>query len=122
VARSRNLRVWTCALWGICLLAAGGGYLAGTDRPATAGMPPAVVGLLSQTPDAAIMPARIADEVRAAGAAAPLRVLVVAGMLALLAGLPAPLRRRIAAPGNEHRPLRARRHTIALRAPPLRFA
>lgn len=114
--------MWAFALWGICLLAASGGPLAGTDRPPATDVLPAAVGVLSQTPDAAIIPARIAAEVRAAGATAPLRVLVVAAVLAMLAGLPAVLRRRAAAPGNEHRPLRARRHTIALRAPPLQFA
>lgn len=110
------------ALWGICLLAAGGGPLAGTERRAATDLLPAAVGVLSQTPDAAIIPARIAAEVRAAGATTPLRVLVVAAVLAMLAGLPAILRRRTAASGHEHRPLRARRHTIALRAPPLQFA
>lgn len=114
--------MWVFALWGICLLAAGGGPLAGTDRRAATDVLPAAVGILSQAPDAAIIPARIAAEVRAGGATAPLRVLVVAAVLAMLAGLPAVLGRRVAAPGNDHRPLRARRHTIALRAPPLQFA
>jgi hypothetical protein len=122
LGRSRNLGVWAFTLWGICLLAASGGPLAGTDRLASSNVLPAAVGVLSQAPDAAIIPARIAAEIRAGGATAPLRVLVIAAVLAMLAGLPAILRRRTAAPGSEHRPLRARRHTIALRAPPLRFA
>ena len=56
------------------------------------------------------------------GSAAPLRILVLAAVLAVFVGLPPVLRRRTVAPGREFQPLRARRHTIALRAPPLRFA
>jgi hypothetical protein len=94
----------------------------GRRHHALAGTPPSAIGLVSQTPDAAILPARITDEVRAAGQAAPLRVLVVAAALALLVGLPPALRRRASTGSHDSQPLRARRHTIALRAPPLQFA
>ena len=123
MGRSRKLRVCTLALWGICLLAAaGGGYLADARQKVAAGDAAAAMGGLSQAPDPAVIPARASDEVRAAGSVTPLRILVMAAVLALLVGLPAVLRRRAAAPGREFQSLRARRHTIALRAPPLRFA
>lgn len=123
MGRSRKLRVCTLALWGICLLAAaGGGYLADTGQTVATGDAPAAMGGLSQAPDPAVIPARAANEVRAMGSAAPLRILVLAAVLAVLVGLPPVLRRRTVAPGREFQPLRARRHTIALRAPPLRFA
>jgi hypothetical protein len=121
VDRSRNLRLWTVALWGVCLLAATTAHLAGPRAQTVPETLPAAVGVLSQTPDAAVLPARIADDVRAAGQAAPLRVFLLAAVLALLVGLPAMLRRRTAAGGHDSQPLRARRHTIALRAPPLQF-
>ena len=122
MARSRNLRLWTLALWGVCLLAATAGHLAGPRHVAGPETPPAAVGVLSQTQDAAVLPGRIADDVRAAGQAAPMRVFVVAAVLAVLVGLPALLRRRTSTGGQDSQPLRARRHTIALRAPPLQFA
>ena len=122
MAPSRNLRLRALALWGVCLLATTTAHLAGPRHEAVPQPPPAAVGLLSQTPDAAVLPARIADDVRAAGHAAPLRILVLAAVLALLVGLPAVLRRRISAGGHDAQPLRARRHAIALRAPPLQFA
>ena len=122
MARSRNLRLWTVALWGVCLLAATTTHLAGPRDETAPQTLPAAVGLLSQTPDAAVLPARIADDVRAAGQAPPLRLFLVAAVLAVLVGLPAVLRRRTSAGGHDSQPLRARRHTIALRAPPLQFA
>ena len=122
MARSRNLRLWTVALWGVCLLAATTADLAAARAQTAPETLPAAVGVLSQTPDAAVLPARIADDVRAAGQAAPLRVYLLAAVLAVLVGLPAVLRRRTAAGGHDSQPLRARRHTIALRAPPLQFA
>ena len=121
MARSRNLRRWALALWGVCLLATTA-HLAGPRDEAVPRTLPAAVGVLSQTPDAAVLPARIADDVRAAGQGAPLRVLVLAAVLAVLVGLPAVLRRRTSAGAHNAQPLRARRHTIALRAPPLQFA
>ena len=122
MARSRNLRLWTLALWGLCLLAATTAHLAGPRHVAGPEGGPTAVGFLSQTPDAAVLPARIADDVRAAGQAGPLRVYVVAAVLAVLVGLPAVSRRRTPAGGHDSQPLRARRHTIALRAPPLQLA
>ena len=122
MTRARTIRLCTVALWAICLLAASNAPLGGLRDHAVAGTPPAAVGVVSQTPDAAVLPARIADEVRAAGQAAPLRVLVIVAVLALLVGLPAAVRRRASAGGHDSQPLRARRHTIALRAPPLQFA
>ena len=122
MARSRNLRLWALALCGVCLLAVTTAHLAGPGDAAAPRTPPAAVGVVSQTPDAAVLPARIADDVRAAGQAAPLRILVLAAVLAVLVGLPAVLRRRTSAAGHDAQPLRARRHTIALRAPPLQFA
>ena len=122
MARSRNFQRWTFALWAVCLLATTTALLGGPHEAATAGAPPAAVGVVSQTPGAAVLPARISEEVRSAGQAAPLRALVLAGVLALLLGLPAVLRRRLPAGGHGAQPLRARRHTIALRAPPLQFA
>ena len=110
------------ALWGLLLLAAAGGQFAGAPEPAVTGQRPDTVGVLSPASDAAIIPARIADEVRSGGSAVTLRILAVAAVLAALVGLPAALRRRAALPGLDHQPLRSRRHTIALRAPPLQFA
>lgn len=122
MTRSRNLRLCTLALWGVCLLAATAAHLGDPRDHAGLEALPSAVGVLSQSPDAAVLPARIADDVRAAGQASPLRVFVVAAVLAGLVGLPAVLRRRISAGGHDSQPLRARRHTIALRAPPLQFA
>ena len=122
MARTRTRRLWTLPLWGVCLLVATTAHLGGSPEEAVIPTTPAAVAILSQTPDAAVLPARIADEVRAAGQAAPLRALVMAAVLAVLLGLPAALRRRTPVVGDESHPLRARRHTIALRAPPLQFA
>lgn len=106
----------------MCLLAATTAHLAGPGAQTAPDARPAAVGVLAQTPDAAVLPARIADDVRAAGQAAPLRVYLLAAVVAVLLGLPAMLRRRTAAGRHDSQPLRARRHTIALRAPPLQFA
>lgn len=123
MTRSRNLRLWTLALWGVCLIAATAAHLGGPQDQAGPETLPAAVGVLSQAADAAILPARIADDVRAAaGQAGPLRVFVLAAVLAGLVGLPVMLRRRTSAGGHDSHPLRARRHTIALRAPPLQLA
>ena len=122
MTRARDLRLWTVALWGVCLLAATTAHLAGPGGDARPEAPPAAVGVVAQTAGAAVLPARIADEVRAAGQAAPLRVYVMAAVLAVLVGLPAVLRRRTSVGDHGSQPLRARRHTIALRAPPLQFA
>jgi hypothetical protein len=122
VDRSHKLRLWTLALWGVCLVAATTAHLAGPRAQTAPETLAAAVGVLSQTPDAAVLPARIADDVRAAGQGAPLRVYLLAAVVAVLVGLPAMLRRRTTAGRHDSQPLRARRHTIALRAPPLQFA
>jgi hypothetical protein len=122
VARTRKLRVSALLLWGVCVLTATTAHLADPGEEAAPRMVPAAVGVLAQTADSAVLPARIADDVRAAGQAAPLRILVLAAVLAVLVGLPAVLRRRTTSAGHDAQPLRCRRHTIALRAPPLQFA
>lgn len=122
MARSRNLRVCAVALWGACLVAAATAHHAGHRHVAGPKTRPAAVGVFSQTQGDAVLPARVVDDVRAAGHAGPLRALVGAAVLAVIVGLPAVLRRRASAGGHGSQPLRARRHTIALRAPPLRFA
>jgi len=105
------------------LLASTGGHVDGARRAASAGTSPAAVVALSAAADAAVLPAKVADEVRVAALAAPLRsTMVLAAIVAVLVGLPAVLRRRATAAGSRQRSLRARRHTIALRAPPLTFA
>jgi hypothetical protein len=110
------------ALWGACLLAATGGHLASPRHALLALDTPAAVVGLTRAPDAAVIPARVADDVRAASQGAPLRLLLLTAVLAVLAGLPAVLRRRTSSPNRGRQPLRARRYAIALRAPPLQFA
>lgn len=122
MARSRDLRRWALALWGVCLLAVTTAHLAAPGDAAVPPTPPAAVGVVSQAPDAPVLPARIADEVRAGGQAASLRIPVLGAVVAVLVGLPAVLRRRMSAAGHDAQPRRARRHTISLRAPPLQFA
>ena len=120
--RSRSLRPWAVALWALCLVAATGGPAEDHRYSASSGASPAAVGMLSATADPAVLPAKVADEVRVAAQSAPLRILFMAAVVAVLAGLPAVLRRRASAHGPTPRPLRARRHAIALRAPPLQLA
>lgn len=110
------------ALWSVCLLAATGAHLATAPPVTRAAATPAAVGVLTPAPDAAVIPGRVADEVRAATQGAPLRPLALVAALAVLVGLPAAPRRRMAPAGGGDQPLRARRHTIALRAPPVQFA
>jgi len=106
----------------VCFLAAIAGQPGGSRPPTSGGQPPTAVGVLSSAADDAVLPARISDEVRAATHGAPLRTLVLAAALAVLLDLPALLRRRASAAERAHQPLRARRHAITLRAPPLQFA
>jgi hypothetical protein len=122
VARSRNLRLWAVAVWALCLLAATAGRPGGSGHPEPHRTSPAAVGALSAAADAAVLPPRVADELRVASSGAPLRVIVLAAVLALLVALPAVLRRTSNAGQPEEQPLRSRRHVISLRAPPLRFA
>ena len=110
------------ALWGVCLLAAMGGHLATPRNAVRAADSPAAVGMVTRAPDAAVIPGRVADEVRAASQPTPLRLLALSAVLAVLIGLPAVQRRRASSTDGDRRPLRARRHAISLRAPPLQFA
>lgn len=112
----------TLALWAVCLLAATGGHLATAPSVDPAAQMPAVFSVVTSVPGAAIIPARVADDVRAASQSAPLRLLLLAAVLAVLIGLPAAQCRRTSPADRDHQPLRARRHAIALRAPPLQFA
>ena len=121
MARTRDLRLRGLAVLAVWLLAAGGG-LAGrsTDDPSS-GPPQPAVAALSATVDVAVLPARVVDEIRGSGATTPSRILVAGAVLASLAGLPALLGRTAPDAGRGRQPLRIRRHSIALRAPPLRF-
>jgi len=110
------------ALWALCLVAATGGQGETSQHAVSAVGAAAAVGVLSATSDAAVLPAKVADEVRVAAQGAPLRTQILAAVLAVLVGLPAVLRRRAIAAAPAHRALQARRYAIALRAPPLQFA
>ena len=121
MTRSQSFRLWTVALWALCVVAATGGLPESPGGAHPAGAAPAAVGVLAATADAAVLPAKVAGEVRVAAQGAPVRTLVLAAIVAVLGGLPAVLRRKAAVAGPTHRPLRARRHAIALRAPPLQF-
>jgi hypothetical protein len=114
--------VWLLAFWGVCLLSAASGHLADPRHTIPTAEIPAAVGVLTGGPDAAVIPARVVDDVRAISHGAPLRLLLLSAVLAVLVGLPAVLRRRMTSAAGGHEPLRSRRHTIALRAPPLQFA
>lgn len=123
MARSRAFRLWTVALWALCILAATGGHTGSDSAAATsAGTPTEVSGVIAAAADPAVLPARIAGDVRVATQTSPPRLLVLAAVLTVLAGLPALLWRRIPAAGRDQRALRSRRYAIALRAPPLQFA
>ena len=122
MTQARRLRVWVLAVWCAGLLAATGGQLADARSVLPAGAIPASVARMTRAPDAAVIPARVADEVRAASQGAPFRTLALAAVLAVLAGLPAVQHRRASSFALDHRPLRSRRHAISLRAPPLQFA
>ena len=121
MARSRTLGVWTLGLLALCLLAATGGHLSGRSA-VSATTSPSAVGIMSPAADAAVLPAKVADEIRVSTHFSSARMLVWVAVLAVLVGLPAVMRRRAAAAGSEHRRLRARRHAISLRAPPLQLA
>ncbi len=121
MARTRDLRLWGLGVLALCLLAAGGNLTGASPANVSEGGVQPAVAVLAPTVDAAVLPARVVDEVRAAGSATPARALVVGAVLASLLGLPTLLRRTSPAPGSGREPLRTRRHTIALRAPPPRF-
>ena len=114
--------MWTIALWALCVLSATAGQAAGTGQTGSQRLPPAAAGIVSPAADAAVLPARVAEEVRAATHGSALHALAIAAVLAALAGAPATLRCRAFAEVIHHRPLRTRRHSIVLRAPPLQLA
>ena len=123
MARSRHLRLWAVALWAMCLVGAGTGYAQTSNQPAPGVAPPAAISVLQPADDPAVLPARAAEELRAATQLVPLRTLLVVGMLAALVGLPVAVRGRPLLPEGPRRALLARRHAIRLRAPPpLHFA
>ena len=122
MARSRILGVWTLGLVALCLIAAGAGHLSPSSDSVSAASPPSAVGIMSPATDAAVLPAKVADELRVGTHLSTSRMLVWGAVLAVLVGLPAVVRRRAAVSGSDHRRLRARRHTISLRAPPLQIA
>jgi hypothetical protein len=123
VARYRSNRRWTVALWGLFVLAATAGHLAEAGRTtAPAITAAAAVGGQPASANPAVLPARLTDDVRAATDSTPLRGLLLAALLGTVAASPAAFRRRASASTRDHRPLQARRHAIALRAPPLQPA
>ena len=122
MACPRDLRLWGLVVFALCLLAAGGGLTGGSPGGTSEGVPQPAVAVLSPTADVAVLPARMADEVRSAASAAPSRALVLGAVLASVLGLPALLRRSSPPSGRGRRALRTRRNAIPLRAPPLLFA
>lgn len=122
MARAAGSRRWALALWALCLVAAAG-HLGG---PATTAAPTdsatASVGMPVPAAGAAVLPATVVEEAPAATQGPPLRLPFPLALVGALLTLPAGARRRAAVVGPAHRPLRARRHAIALRAPPLQFA
>jgi hypothetical protein len=111
------------ALWALCVLAATAGHAGGTGRTAVSHrLPPAATGILSPAADPAVLPARITDDVRAATQGGGLRALAIAAVFAALVGVPATRRCGASAEGHQQRPLRTRRHSIVLRAPPPQLA
>jgi hypothetical protein len=122
VAHPRDLRHWGLAVFALGLLAAGAGLTGGDPARVSEGVPQPAVAVLSPTADVAVLPGRPVDEVRSAASGTPSRAVVLAALLVSVLGLPALLRRNSPPAGRGRRPLHSRRHAIALRAPPLRFA
>ena len=118
MARRRSLRPWGLALIAVCVVVAGDGSSEGAGSTARAAQPRPVAAVLSATADVAVLPARVVDEVRSAGAAAPSQVVALGAVLTALLGLPGLSRRTAPAVGHGRPPIRSRRHSIALRAPP----
>lgn len=122
MARSHTLRLGAVALWAMCLVAAAADPSGGPgdrlpDRPS-----PVAVASMSTEPEAAMLPPRTADELRVSTSGTPLRVLVLAAVLALLVALPPVRRQTSTLTGRDEHPLRSHRYAISLRAPPLRLA
>lgn len=122
MARTRSLPVWALAVWALCLLAGTADHMAGDQAASGRRAPLGETAVLDPAGDHAALPARVADEVRVADHAGPVRGLMVAAVLAMLVGGPATLRRRASLDAAHLRHLRFRRYTIALRAPPLQLA
>lgn len=123
MARSRTLRSWALALWGVCLLAALTSAPGAADGPERERPPRTATAGLAGASDAALLPARLADGARVATlSGGTLRIVALLAVLAALAASPAARRGRASAASAGYRVLRARRHAIALRAPPLRPA
>ncbi|MGH9263452.1 MAG: hypothetical protein ACRD1D_02040 [Acidimicrobiales bacterium] len=122
MARSRNLRLWAAALGAFCLLTATAAQPGDAGNSVAKAAPLAAVGLLSVRSEAAILPPRAADELRLSSSGAPLRVLVLAAVLAALVALATVLRPTSSTGSRGKQPVRSRRYAIALRAPPLRLA
>ena len=122
MSRTRDLRLLGLALCGLALVAAGAGLAGGPAPSLYGGLAQRAAAVPSPSVDAAVLPARVVDEVRSARSAAPSRVLVPGAVLASLVGLPALVGRTSPAAGSRRPDVRTRRHAIALRAPPLRSA
>ena len=122
MARSRTVGVWALALWALCLVAATAGHVSGPRDAVSGHATSPAVGILAAAADGAVLPAKVADDIRVNAHFSASRTLALTAVPALLIALPALMRRRAAVAGQDHQRLRARRHAIALRAPPLRFA
>lgn len=122
MARSRTVGVWALALLALCLVAATAGDVSGPGDAVSGHATSPAVGILAPAPDVAVLPAKVADEIRVSAHFSTSRALVLIAVLALLIALPALMRQRAAVAGRDHQRLRTRRHAIALRAPPLQFA
>ena len=120
MTRSRTVGVRTLALWALCLVAATAGHVS-RDAVSSHATSPAV-GILAPAADVAVLPAKLADDIRVSAHFSTSRALVLVAVLALLIALPAVMRRRAAVAGRDKQRLRIRRHAIALRAPPLQLA
>ncbi len=122
MARSRTVGVRALALWAVCLVAATGSHISGPRDAVTSHATSPAVGILAAAADVAVLPAKVADDIRVSAHFSTSRALVLMAVLALPIALPAVMRRRAAVAGRDHQRLRTRRHVIALRAPPLQFA
>ena len=118
----RHIRWWTLAVWGLLLLATVAAEPRSTDHPDR--QPPARASAgLAGTNHAALLPARLPDDVRvAAQAGGSSRALILAATLAAILGVPALHPRHGSGGERGRRQLQARRYAIALRAPPRRLA
>ena len=121
MVRSRTVPLCTLALWALCLVAATVGHASGARDTAPSASSPAF-GILAPAADAAVLPAKVVDKIRVSAHVSTSRVLVLMAVPAVLISLAAVMSRRAAAAGRDHQRLRARRHGISLRAPPLQFA